>query len=740
MLDAAIHRLIRSLGGAVRPGRLCVVNYHRILATHDPLLESEPDVATFRWQMELLSRCFTVLPLQEAVQLIGTTHLPPRAVSITFDDGYRSVHDLALPILDQFKLPATVFVTSGFVGGGAMWNDRIIEAVGKLPPTQLDLRDVAMGCHSLAGLEQRRHTVARLTAAAKYLPPAARLQLCQRLESLLGEDSGQGLMLTRAMLVQLARSGIDIGAHTVTHPILTSLDDDAARAEIEGGKKELEAITGTPVTLFAYPNGKSGADFDQRHTRMVREAGFIAAFTTSPGAICRTPDRYQLPRSRPWDRTALMFGLRLLRWLACDLHPNAPQRQSEKKVLLTAFHFPPQAASSGIQRTLSFSRHLGSSGWQPIVLSARPIAYDEKNSSQLASIPAGLVVRRGFALDAKRHLGIRGRYPEVFALPDRWASWWLAAVPLGLVLARTHRPAVLWSTFPIATSHLIALTLHRLTGLPWVADFRDPMLQPSYPVSGAQRKFFGWIERQTITRCSFAVFTTRSALESYVRRYPALPSFKFSVIENGYDEEGFAAQPATRQPNQPLTLLHSGVLYDHGRDPTAFFQALAALHAQGAIGSNDLKVVLRAPGEAARISALVDRHGVGEFVTVAPPLPYRAALAEMLEADALIVFQGAPFNTQIPAKIYEYFRARRPILGLVDTAGETCSVLRAAGFDCIAAMDDSSAIAATIVRLLGQIRTGRAHAASSELIAASSRSHRAGQLADILTRAARNGG
>ena len=170
------------------------------------------------------------------------------------------------------------------------------------------------------------------------------------------------------------------------------------------------------------------------------------------------------------------------------------------RALLIAFHFPPQAASSGIQRTLSFSRHLGHYGWEPMVLSAHPRAYEQQNPTQLASVPSSLVVRRVFALDAKRHLGFKGRYPGALALPDRWISWWLGAVPAGLSLIRKYRPQVIWSTFPISTAHLIALTLHKLTGIPWVADFRDPMLQPSYPSSSLQRKMYGWIEKQAIER------------------------------------------------------------------------------------------------------------------------------------------------------------------------------------------------------------------------------------------------
>lgn len=752
------HGLLRTLGNAISPrgignGRVCVVNYHRILEAHDPLLESEPDVATFRWQMALLAKCFNVISLHDAVQLIGTSRMPPRAVCITFDDGYRSVHDLALPILQEFKLPATVFVTSGFVGGGTMWNDRIIEAVQNLPPGQLDLRELGLGTYSLASLSDRQLTVGRLTEASKYLPPQGRFDLVQRLEHLVGDDLDPGLMLTPEMVVNLDRAGIEIGAHTISHPILTSLDDASARHEIEGGKKELEAILGKPVRLFAYPNGKIGKDFDERHMRMAREAGYAAAFTTRAGAVTSGQDRFALPRSRPWDKSPFMFGLRLLRWLAWDERHDGPQdydgyaladsdgkKVMNSRVLLTAFHFPPQAASSGIQRTLSFSRHLGSNGWEPMVLSASPRAYSVQNPSQLASVPADLVVRRAFALDTKRHLGIKGRYPEALALPDRWISWWLAAVPTGLSMIRQYRPQVIWSTFPIATSHLIALALHRITGLPWVADFRDPMLQSSYPVSKPQRAVYAWIERQTITRCNAAVFTTHSAMESYVARFAHLPASKFSVIENGYDEDGFAgAAPVQVSPGERLTLVHSGVLYDTGRDPSPFFDALAALRDAGKVSAANLRVILRAPGEVDEMVALVAKHGVSDIVGVEPPVPYRVALQEMLGADGLIVFQGTPFNTQIPAKIYEYFRARKPVLGLVDTSGETARVLRDAGFDGIAPMDSAVAIVPVLERLLAQIRQGQAHVASEELIASSSRTHRARQLAAIFNDAASAG-
>ena len=406
------------------------------------------------------------------------------------------------------------------------------------------------------------------------------------------------------------------------------------------------------------------------------------------------------------------------------------------RALMIAFHFPPQAASSGIQRSLSFSRHLPASGWEPMVLTARASVYQNQNPSQLASIPPKLLVRRAFALDAKRHLGWRGRYLNASALPDRWVSWSLGAIPAGLSMIRAQRPRLIWSTFPIATAHLIGLALHRLTGLPWVADFRDPMLQPAYPTHKGQRRMYAWIEQQTIRRCSKAVFTTHGAMANYRERFPDVAPEKFVVIENGYEEDAFGAAadgiaaPAI-VPGRPLVLVHSGLLYDTGRDPSAFFDALARLKASGVIDAGKLKVILRAPGNIAAVSALIERYGVADIAATAAPVPYREALAEMAAADGLLLFQGTPFNNQIPAKVYEYFRARKPIFGLVDHKGETARVLGAGGFEDMAFIDDAAEIASRLALFMERLGAGSAHVAPHELVEASSRAHRARQLAAL---------
>jgi peptidoglycan/xylan/chitin deacetylase (PgdA/CDA1 family) len=318
--------MIRRIGDGMAPrakgeGRLCIVNYHRVLGAPDPLLDSEPTADTFRWQMEVLATCFNVLPLDEAISCLAHERMPPRAVAITFDDGYRSIHELAMPILREHGLPATVFVTSGHMDDdSSMWNDVILEAVRRLPGGTLDLSDIGMKSYVMDGAEQRKISAGRLTEDCKYLTPLGRQTMLDRLQQLLKADLHQHLMLTQEMIRDLVRNNIQIGGHTVTHPILSRLDDEAAFREIADNKRSLERLTGQPIRLFAYPNGKQGIDFDERHVAMVRAAGYDAAFTTAPGAATRHHHPFKFPRSRPWDRQPLMFAIRLLRWLHGGRH------------------------------------------------------------------------------------------------------------------------------------------------------------------------------------------------------------------------------------------------------------------------------------------------------------------------------------------------------------------------------------------------------------------------------------
>lgn len=415
---------------------------------------------------------------------------------------------------------------------------------------------------------------------------------------------------------------------------------------------------------------------------------------------------------------------------------------SPRRVLMVAYHFPPLAGSSGVQRTLRFVQHLPQFGWEPLVLSADPRAYERTSEDLLADVPASTVVRRAFALDTARHLSLGGRYVGAMARPDRWVSWRFDAARVGMQMIRRYRPDAIWSTYPIATAHLIAAALQRRSGLPWVADFRDPMAQDGYPADPLTHAQFKTIERETVHCACRSVFTTPSAAREYRRRYPAAAE-RITLLENGYDEETFVRAEAGLQESAPLepgciTLLHSGIVYASERDPTQLMQALQLLASRGVLQPGRLKVRFRASAHDPQLCELADRFGVAAFVELLPPVGYREALAEMLRADLLLVMQASNCNEQIPAKVYEYMRSGRPVVALTDPAGDTADVLRRSGITAMAPLDDTQAIATLLQAVLEGRRKGML--ADAVAVSAASRLDRSAELALLLSEAVTPGG
>lgn len=409
-----------------------------------------------------------------------------------------------------------------------------------------------------------------------------------------------------------------------------------------------------------------------------------------------------------------------------------------RRLLMVAYHFPPLAGSSGIQRTLRFVQHLPRYGWEPLVLTARPTAYERTSTDLESAVPSQVVVRRALAFDTARHLAVGGRYLASWARPDRWISWKFDAVRQGMRMVRELKPDAIWSTYPIATAHLIGTELRRRSGLPWIADFRDPMAQDGYPADPVTRRHYAAIERMAVEQASCAMFTTPGAARIYGDRYPASAS-RITVLENGYDEDSFAAAERRETDRRPLnaqcvTLLHSGIVYPSERDPTELFAALAQLAANTSIRPGELKVRFRAAVHDALLQRMARDFGVEAFVETLPAIAYADALEEMLRADGLLVLQASNCNEQIPAKIYEYLRARRPILCLTDPAGDTALVLRRAGVEAIARLDSRDDIARTLGGFVSSVRTHTARLPSPDEVKRASRSGRAQMLADHLDR------
>lgn len=411
--------------------------------------------------------------------------------------------------------------------------------------------------------------------------------------------------------------------------------------------------------------------------------------------------------------------------------------ENNKRLLMIAYHFPPVRVSSGIQRTLKFCAYLREFGWEPLILTVSPNAYEITSPDQLGEIPPGVVVERAFGLDTSRHLAIRGKYLHWMAQPDRWVSWWPAAVWTGMKMIRKYQPQAIMSTFPIATAHRIGLSLQKRSGLPWIADFRDSMTEPGYPRDPLTWRVHRRLEEEAVRHCAKAVFTTVPTRDMYAERYPEISADRWAVIENGFDEENFrdaenGLSQAPLGPEGQLTLVHSGVLYPKERDPRPFFAAISQLKNAGKIDGKSVRIVLRATGSDGLYKPMLEELRIDDIVHLEPVVPYREALQEMLRADALLLFQGSVCNHQVPAKIYEYYRAGKPILALADPAGISAQMLRDVGVQDIADIADQSAIATTLENLLDAMRRKARTGVAREAAALNSRKSRTAELARLL--------
>lgn len=657
--------------------KLTILLFHKVPKISNTYEKSDLNLFDFEKKLEIVQKLFNIIPLEDAMLALEKQNLPPRSACITFDDGYADWMHGVVPVLEKRNAHATFFITTGQLKGYPLWNERILNSISLTTVENLDFKIFGLPEFNLLLPGAKESAIAQINSYVKYQKPDIKEHFLLELESqtfIFNENlSVMGFDDIRA----LHSKGFGIGAHSISHPILSQCDAKLAFEEIVGSREELISIIRAPVRSFAYPNGIPGKDFNLNHTEMLEKAGYSYGLTTHSGYVSKQTSRWEIPRFTPWEKSRTKVNLQFARNFLAKPHSLKDKKKSQHRVLMIAFHFPPQSGSSGIQRTLNFVKHLPLYGWKPTVLSAQRHAYFECSDDLLSSIPHETRVIRTFALDAAKHFSIKRKYPGLLAIPDRWSSWWLGGVFSGLKAIRSENPSVIWTTYPIATAHLIGATLNLVSGLPWVADFRDPMINGNYPSYPPQRNFWKWIETRAMDRASKCIFTTERAAQAYKKKYPS-SAHKCMIIENGYDESVFLKiqEKNTDIKSRKFLMLHSGIIYPGDRDPSSFLLAIKNLLESNRIEINDIKVRFRAPQHEAELLNLVKQLKMEDVVEIAPSIAYSAAIAEMQSADLLLVFQGTNFNTQVPAKIYEYIRAGRSILALVDQEGDTAKKLK----------------------------------------------------------------
>lgn len=291
------------VGGARRSGGV-ILRYHSVSDDQgwageyiQRSLVTPPEV--FDRQMAHISSRYRVVPLSEiARSLKGGESVDRRCVAVTFDDGYEDNYRNAFPILRRHGLPATFFVTTGCVGARPeLWTVRLRRALMNTRLEELRLSFTDSLPLPLRTAAERETAIKWLTGLVKRCGRREAEETIGEVLAVAGEpSSGRRTMMNWDEMREMAAAGMSIGAHTVSHYNLPSLDDEAADGEIMDSKRELEGRLEREVEHFAYPNGRTSCHCDVRTARLVERAGFSCAVTSVAGPASRRFSRFALPR------------------------------------------------------------------------------------------------------------------------------------------------------------------------------------------------------------------------------------------------------------------------------------------------------------------------------------------------------------------------------------------------------------------------------------------------------------
>ncbi len=394
---------------------------------------------------------------------------------------------------------------------------------------------------------------------------------------------------------------------------------------------------------------------------------------------------------------------------------------SERYVLLISHNYPP-IQGAGVEPPLKFARYLADFDYPAVALTTG--RYGALPTDTEARIyRAGDLLHELFRpLRRRRAQGVPqeeqyrvatianrsllGRLRDAVLMPDTKIGWLPAAVRLGRELIDRYRPALLYSTSPPETNHLVALALHRSSGLPWVADFRDGWLFEPPNAAARLRAPRRWAESRwearTIAAASTILAATDPITHDFRARYPAAAG-RIETLTNGYDHEEFAGLARRRAADGSFRLVYTGSLSAsrQGTSAAALFDALARLFTS----QPELPLRIHFVGDiSAEEQAAAQTRGLGDRITFLPPVARREAHQHQLDADALLLVTAVGQRGVASLKLFDYIGAGVPILALAhDNAA--AAIVQQYALGITAPPDDPAAIAAALAELMRRRQT-----------------------------------
>jgi len=364
-----------------------------------------------------------------------------------------------------------------------------------------------------------------------------------------------------------------------------------------------------------------------------------------------------------------------------------------KKLLLITYHFPPSAAS-GAFRMLSFAKHLPSHGWRPIVVAPPSLPWEPVDADLTQQVPADvIVVPVAYPTAAPKVL--RKFAQNALWLPRAWSA-------CQRVIER-YRPDAILTSGPPHCVHMLGHYLRRSSGLPWVADFRDPWISDGTPrdLSLLQHWLARW-ERTVFERADLILANAPNATRLFQQTYPARAD-RIATLTNGFDPRTVAS--GRPYQDAAVHLLHAGEIYA-GRDPEPLFDAMMHLNRRADARPFHLDILGRCDGI----------NGKNELMSFHGQQRYEQSLDAMAHADILVLFDSPGRTIGVPAKLYEYLGAGRPILALAEPDGDVAAILRSSGVvHRLARPKDATAIRQALLELECEFESPEASPPSSRL-------------------------
>ncbi|MCB2154335.1 glycosyltransferase [bacterium] len=425
-------------------------------------------------------------------------------------------------------------------------------------------------------------------------------------------------------------------------------------------------------------------------------------------------------------------------------------------ILMVSYFFPP--AATGVRRVLSLCRYLPESDWRPIVLSVKPVAGEGRDAAPLADPRIAIVpVERTGSLDPFRlmHLWQSRRAPTsalggkssgrrqavmdflrrfVF-FPDDRAGWVPFAVWRGVRLVRRNKLQAIYSSNYPQSAHLVAGLVSALTGVPWLADFRDGWTQnPAFhrPGNRLMAALQGWGER-FVARRAQRIVTVSPPITRHLQGLRPSDREPATTIWNGMDTAETGGLGEAARPLNPgkTTLVYTGTFFGRRR-PDLFLAALARVLKRDPSRADRLRVRMRCD-LTPREREMAARGPLKEVVELLPPVPFRECLREQSRADTflLILESGPGAEIMVSQKVFEYLAFRRPIFALVPE-GAAAELLRDTGGATIAHPAPAGDVADALAQFLTRVEEGRHERPAEWVLERFNRRSQAHEIAQIL--------